>query len=53
MPKKTMCGTGVADLGRPERRAVMLAVAALAPHIGLKRACRAFALNRGFPEPSQ
>jgi putative transposase len=26
----------------------MLAVAELAPHIGLKAACRAFALNRGF-----
>jgi putative transposase len=27
---------------------VMLAVAELAPHVGLKAACRAFALNRGF-----
>jgi putative transposase len=26
----------------------MLAVAELAPHVGLKAACRAFALNRGF-----
>ena len=26
----------------------MLAVAELAAHIGLRNACRAFALNRGF-----
>jgi hypothetical protein len=26
----------------------MLAVAELAPHIGLRSACQAFALNRGF-----
>jgi putative transposase len=26
----------------------MLAVAELAPHVGLRSACRAFALNRGF-----
>src|ERR1700692_236144 len=46
-PKKTMRGAGVADLGRSERSEVMLAVTELAPHVGMKRACRAFALHRG------
>src|ERR1019366_2730848 len=47
-PKKTMCATGAADLRRPEPGGAMSAVAALMPHIGLSKACRAFALNRGF-----
>src|SRR5450759_490766 len=47
-PKKTLCCTGPADDGRPHRGRVMLAVAELAPHVGLKSACQAFALNRGF-----
>src|ERR1022692_5078093 len=42
-----MCGTGAADLRRPEPGGAMSAVAALMPHIGLRSACRAFALNRG------
>src|ERR1022692_3038004 len=42
-----MCGTGAADLRRPEPGGAMSAVAALMPHIGLSKACRAFALNRG------
>jgi hypothetical protein len=40
--KETMRGTGAADLGRSNRGGVMLAVAQLAPHIGLKAACRGF-----------
>src|ERR1700693_1279405 len=47
-PKKTVRGTGAADGGRQERGRVMLAVAELAPHVGLRSACQAFALNRGF-----
>src|ERR1017187_2720086 len=42
-----MCGTGAADLRRPEPGGEMSAAAALMPHIGLSKACRAFALNRG------
>ncbi|MGB6450608.1 MAG: hypothetical protein WBE92_07640, partial [Steroidobacteraceae bacterium] len=37
-----------ADLGRSDRGGVMRAVAELAPHIGMRSACGAFALNRGF-----
>ncbi len=47
-PKKTMRGSGAADLGRSDRGGVMRAVAELAPHIGMSSACEAFALNRGF-----
>jgi hypothetical protein len=43
-----IAGTGAADLGRPDRGGVMLAVAALAVHIEMKSACRHLALNRGF-----
>ncbi len=39
-PKKTMCGTGAADGGRSDRGGVMLAVTELAPHIGMRSACR-------------
>jgi putative transposase len=47
-PKKTVRGPGAADGGRQERGCVMLAVAQLAPRVGLRSACQAFALNRGF-----
>jgi transposase InsO family protein len=46
--KKTVRGAGAADGGRAERGRVMLAVAELAPQVGLRSACQAFALNRGF-----
>ena len=47
-PKKTVRGTGAADSRRQQRGRVMLAVAELTPQVGLSRACRAFALNRGL-----
>jgi transposase len=46
--KKTVCGTWAADCGRAERGRVMLAVADLAPPVGLIGRLRAFALSRGF-----
>jgi transposase-like protein len=46
--KQTVRGVGSADRGRDERGRVMVAVAELAAHVGLRTACLAFSLNRGF-----
>jgi|HubBroStandDraft_6_1064221.scaffolds.fasta_scaffold372070_2 hypothetical protein len=48
--KKTVRGTGAADGGRDERGRVMLAVAELTPHVGLRSACQAF-VPRSRPAP--
>jgi hypothetical protein len=46
--QKTVCGARPADRGRDARGRVMTALAELAPHVGLRRACQAFSANRAL-----